>query len=230
MRSWAPMILTDGRDLKRLRYSTMPSVMIRSMHIIGLTGGIGTGKSTAARILMELGIQVIDADQLAREAVTEGSPILQRVIDHFGSEILDETGTLDRRYLGRKVFADPAERQWLEQQIHPYVQDQMTQWIHQISIGSADESVICLMIPLLFEAQMTDWATEIWVVKCSEQQQLQRLRQRDHLSNAEIKARIASQWPLSEKIQRADVVLDNSGSLEQLRKQIWQALSSEQSS
>ncbi len=202
--------------------------MIPTTRIIGLTGGIGTGKSTAARILMELGIQVIDADQLAREAVAEGSPILQRVIEHFGPEILNEAGGLDRRRLGHQVFSDPIERQWLEQQIHPYVQDQMTQRIRQITMASPGETAICVMIPLLFEAQMTEQVTEIWVVTCAEPQQIQRLRQRDQLTDTEIKDRINSQWPLSEKIQRADVVLDNSGSLEQLREQIRQVLRPEQ--
>lgn len=195
----------------------------RSTRIIGLTGGIGTGKSTAAQALAQLEIPVLDADRLAREAVAPGSAILHRVIDHFGTEILDDTGHLDRRQLGRRIFSDPVEKRWLEDQIHPDVRQRMIQWIPQAAQSSA---VICLMIPLLFEAQMTDLVTEIWVVTCSADQQLQRLHQRDGLTPTEIHSRIASQWPLSTKIPQADVVLDNSGSLESLQAQIQQALGS----
>lgn len=199
--------------------------MNSSQRIIGLTGGIGTGKSTVAQLLQGQGLPVIDADQLAREAIAPGSVLLQTIIQHFGPEILDNTGHLDRRRLGQKVFADPQERSWLEHLIHPYVRQQMVQQITQTHAGTAAQAQ-CLMIPLLFEANMTDLVTEIWVVRCSEEQQIQRLQQRDSLSEAEIRDRIASQWPLEEKIRRADVVLDNSGSLAILRDQVHQALGS----
>lgn len=193
--------------------------------IIGLTGGIGTGKSTVARSLEEQGLWITDADQLAREAIRPGSPLLQTVIDHFGAQILNQQGQLDRRSLGRLVFSNAEARRWLEQQIHPYVRDQMQRQIPQ---APQDGPPLCLVVPLLFEADMVDLVTEIWVVWCSEHQQIQRLLQRDQLSRAEIEARIASQLPLSEKIKRADVVLDNSGSLAQLQEQIRQALESDQ--
>ncbi len=188
--------------------------------IIGLTGGIATGKSTVAAILAEQGIPVSDADQLARQAVAPGSPILERIQAHFGSEILQPDGQLDRAELGRRIFHDPTERTWLESQIHPYVKDQHHAFLHH----HHDQALVCLMIPLLFEAHMTDWVTEIWVVSCPESLQIQRLQQRNGLPLSEIEARIRSQWPLSHKIERADVVIDNSGTLADLRTIVLQAL------
>jgi dephospho-CoA kinase len=191
-----------------------------SQRIIGLTGGIGTGKSTVAECLRELGIPVADADQLARAAVAPGSAILQQIRDRFGSEILDATGQLDRRRLGERVFANPADRLWLEAQIHPFVKDQLVaalqEWV--------DLPVVCLMIPLLFEAEMTNLVTEIWVVTCPPDLQEQRLQQRDLLTVQAIHQRMASQWPLQQKTERANVVIDNAGSLHQLRDQILAAL------
>lgn len=186
-----------------------------SRRIIGLTGGIATGKSTVASYLQELGIPVIDADHLARLAVVPGSPILTRIVDHFGSQILTETGELNRRELGKVVFASPTQKAWLEAQIHPYVREQLL-----VGLQSDPESVICLMIPLLFEAEMTDLVTEIWVVTCSPDLQKQRILNRDHLSLAEVDARLMSQWPMQAKCQYADVILDNSGSLADLNSQV----------
>lgn len=190
--------------------------------IIGLTGGIGTGKSTVARLLEQQGIPVADADQLARMALQPGSPIRERVLQRYGDRIQTPAGDLDRTRLGELIFTDPQERRWLEGQIHPFVQAQLRQFLQeQAEQGSA---TVCLMIPLLFEAGMENWVSEIWVVTCTPEQQRQRLLQRDPHLAGQMEARIASQWPLAEKIQRADVVLDNSGSLADLQRQVQQAL------
>ncbi|MGQ9837964.1 MAG: dephospho-CoA kinase [Cyanobacteriota bacterium] len=190
--------------------------------IIGLTGGIATGKSTVAQILEQHGIPVADADQLARHALMPGSPIRERVLQRYGASIQTQAGDLDRARLGQIVFADPGERLWLEGQIHPFVKTQLQHFLQeQTRKGSP---TVCLMIPLLFEVNMEDWVSEIWVVTCTPEQQRQRLQQRDPLTTDQIEARIASQWPLTEKVQRAHVVLDNSRSLSDLQRQVQQAL------
>ncbi len=209
------------------------------MRIIGLTGGIATGKSTVARILERQGIPVADADQIARQALALGSPIRERVLQRYGQAIQDPSGELDRRKLGRIVFADAAERAWLEAQIHPFVKARLREFLKSHGAAEARPSyqrsqghgppALCLMIPLLFEAGMENWASEIWVVICTPEQQRQRLALRDPLlTPAEIEARLSSQWPLAEKVRRADVVLDNSGSLADLEAQVHQALASQQ--
>jgi dephospho-CoA kinase len=184
--------------------------------IIGLTGGIATGKSTVASYLEELRIPVLDADYLARLAVLPESPTLKKIVGHFGSEILTETGELNRRELGKVVFASPSQKAWLEAQIHPYVREQLLLGLQSY----ADRSIVCLMIPLLFEARMTDLVTEIWVVTCPPDIQKQRILRRDHLSLTEVEDRLKSQWPLEAKCQQADVILDNSGSLADLKSQV----------
>jgi len=205
------------------------------MRIIGLTGGIATGKSTVARILERHGIPVADADQMARQALAVGSPIRERVLQRYGQAIQDPSGELDRRQLGRIVFADAAERAWLEAQIHPFVKTRLREFLEAHGASAPPEEgvsnpqkegppTVCLMIPLLFEAHMENWVSEIWVVTCTPEQQRQRLAQRDHLTATEIEARLASQWPLEEKARRAHVVLDNSGSLAELEAQVRQAL------
>ncbi|MCF2971148.1 dephospho-CoA kinase [Synechococcus sp. Nb3U1] len=190
------------------------------MRIIGLTGGMGTGKSTVAQILQQHGIPVADADQLARQALVPGSPVRARVLHRFGASIQTQEGELDRVRLGQIVFADPSERVWLEEQIHPFVKTEL----HHFLEAQQGSPTVCLMIPLLFEAGMEDWVSEIWVVTCTPEQQRQRLSHRDPLIVDQMEARIASQWPLTEKIQRAHVVLDNSGSLSDLQRQVQQAL------
>lgn len=188
--------------------------------IIGLTGGISTGKSTVSHYLATAyQLPVMDADIYAREAVQLGSPVLQAIIERYGSDILLPDDTLNRQQLGQIVFGNPDERRWLEQQIHPYVRKRFVEGIHEFP-----GQTIVLVVPLLFEAGMTDLVTEIWVVRCSEQQQLERLMQRDKLTLDQVQARINSQMPIEEKVARADVVLDNSSSLEGLLKQVNEAI------
>lgn len=184
--------------------------------LIGLTGGIGTGKSTVSHYLTNTyHLPILDADIYARDAVQLGSPILGKIAQHYGADILLPDGTLNRQKLGQIVFNHPDERRWLEVQIHPYVRDRFVLEINQLSQPTA-----VLVIPLLFEAQMTDLVTEIWVVYCSPQQQLARLMQRDRTTLSQAQARINSQIPLEEKAKRADVVLDNSSTLDVLLKQV----------
>lgn len=184
--------------------------------IIGLTGGIGTGKSTVSHYLdTAYHLPILDADIYAREAVQKSSPILSAIAQRYGSEILQPDSTLNRQKLGQIVFSNSDERRWLEQQIHPLVRDRLSEEINKLTQQTA-----VLVVPLLFEARMTDLVTEIWVVYCSKQQQLERLMQRDNLTLEQAQARINSQMPIEEKCDRADVVLDNSSTLSALIKQV----------
>lgn len=186
---------------------------------IGLTGGIGTGKSTVARYLAErYGLPILDADVYAREAVAVGSPILGAIAARYGPGAQLEDGSLDRRRIGEIVFHDPAERRWLEQQIHPYVR----QRFHQALETLPEDATVVLAIPLLFEAGLTGLVSEIWVVACPLADQVARLKARDRLSDSQIVARIASQMDLAQKVAQADVVLDNSQTLEALYAQVDQ--------
>lgn len=188
--------------------------------IIGLTGGIATGKTTVANYLANVyDLPILDADIYARDAVSIGSPILDAIAERYGQQILLADGSLNRSQLGEIIFSHPAERQWIDSIIHPYVRDRFLQ-----AIAESSASKIVLVIPLLFEAQMTDLVTEIWVVTCSESQQLQRLIARNQLTTEQAKARIKSQLSLAQKAASADFVLDNSRNLVALLKQVDNAI------
>lgn len=188
---------------------------------IGLTGGIGTGKTTVSNYLANTHkLPILDADIYAREAVEIGSPILNKIAQRYGGEILLPDSTLNRQKLGEIVFHDNEERIWLEQQIHPFVRQRFAEVMNQLP----SNSTVVLVIPLLFEAKLTNLVSEIWVIFADEQQQVERLMQRNNLTLEQAKARINSQMPLTEKCQKADIILDNSGSLESLYQQIDDAL------
>ncbi len=185
--------------------------------LIGLTGGIATGKTTVSNYLANTyNIPIFDADIYAREAVEPGSPILDRIVERYGKNILTSDGKLDRKQLGNIIFNQPNERHWLEQQIHPYVRDRFQKAINELPLNAT----AVLAIPLLFEAKITYLVTEIWVVFAEKKQQLDRLINRDGLTLEQAEARINSQMSLEEKCQMADVVLDNSSSLENLLQQV----------
>ncbi|MGF1986469.1 MAG: dephospho-CoA kinase [Nostoc sp. ZfuVER08] len=188
--------------------------------IIGLTGGIATGKTTVTNYLASTyNLPILDADIYAREAVSLGSPVLDAIAKRYGQEILLADGNLHRQKLGEIIFNREDERNWLESLIHPYVRDRFVEAIIQSS-----SEILVLVVPLLFEAGMTDLVTEIWVVHCSQEQQLQRLMQRNHLNQQQAQVRINSQLSLAEKVARANIVLDNSSSLEILLKQVDMAV------
>ncbi|PIG91880.1 dephospho-CoA kinase [Gloeocapsopsis sp. IPPAS B-1203] len=195
--------------------------MISQRRIIGLTGGIATGKSTVAHYLAtHHHLPIFDADVYARDAVETGSPVYQAIAQRYGADLFREDGTLNRKKLGEIIFNNVEERTWLEQQIHPYVRDRFVE-----AIQKPYPTIVCV-IPLLFEAGITNLVTEIWVVICSPQQQLARLMQRNQLTREQALARINSQMSLAEKASRADIVLDNSSTLEALLQQVDTALSS----
>ncbi|EGJ32029.1 MULTISPECIES: dephospho-CoA kinase [Moorena] len=205
--------------------------------IIGLTGGIATGKTTVSNYLADTyRLPILDADIYAREAVQPDSPILKQIYQRYGLQVQHSDSTLNRKRLGEIIFSNPTERQWLEQQIHPYVRDrfrsELDTFLDAIASGGNPQDraaslvapTVILVIPLLFEAKMTDLVTEIWVVSCSPEQQLRRIQKRDRISKEQAQARINSQLPLQQKIELADLVLDNSSTQEALIQQVSTAL------
>jgi dephospho-CoA kinase len=192
------------------------------LRIIGLTGGIATGKSTIAQHLVEMyQCPVFDADVYAREAVQPGSLILDRIRQRYGETLILPDGRLDRQSLGAIVFANPEERQWLEQQIHPEVRQRL---IEAISTQTDGKKPIILVIPLLFEAGMNDLVSEVWVVYCCTAQQIERLMQRDRLTREQAQIRIDAQMSIDAKCDLADRVLDNSSTPDIWMQQVESAL------
>jgi dephospho-CoA kinase len=190
-----------------------------SARIIGLTGGIGTGKTTVSDYLKKYHLPILDADIYARDAVAINSPILRDIFYHYGDKIKLSDGSLNRFALGEIIFNDHSEKLWLESQIHPYVRDRF-----KARLSELEDDTIVLSIPLLFEANLTHLVTEIWVVYCDRPRQITRLQQRNHLNRQQAESRIDSQLPLLSKVERADVVLDNNGDLETLYRQIDRAI------
>lgn len=187
-----------------------------SKRIIGITGGIGTGKTTVSNYLANTyNLPVLDADIYAREAVELDSPILDDIFKRYGNKIQLPDGSLDRKALGEIIFNNPDEKLWLEKKIHPIVRDRFLREMEQLK-----SDTIVLVIPLLFEAGMSDLVTEIWVVSSDRTEQIKRIQERDRLDRQQAEARINSQLPLSQKIAAADVVLDNSSSLDALLKKV----------
>ena len=198
------------------------------MKIVGLTGGIASGKSTVSRLLAADGARIIDADVLARQVVAPGQPAFQAVVDHFGSGILNGDGAIDRDRLAAEVFADPAQKAALERIIHPAVAKAMAARLAEIE-ATAPRSIVVLDVPLLFEAGMDAGLDLVVVVDAPEAVQLERLMKRSGLSRSEALARIGAQMPMAEKRRRADVVIDNGGSLASTRSQVealWHRLTS----
>ena len=182
---------------------------------IGLTGGIASGKSSVGKLLEARGWPVLDADQFARAVLESGTHSTQAVLRRYPS-IRREHDSIDRTALGQIVFADAAERQWLNELIHPQVRHNFERGLNE----HKSAQTVVLMIPLLYEAGLTDFCSEIWLVDCDEDQQLQRLMLRNALTREEAQARITAQWPLSQKRELADVLIDNRGTKQQLEEQL----------
>ena len=188
----------------------MERLVSQNIRVIGLTGGIATGKSFVARFFMDKGIPVIDADQLARDAVQPGTDALNRIADLFGAEGITADGTLDRKRLAALVFADPGKRRLLESIIHPEIRRLAEARIaHYAATGRRQ---IIYMAPLLIEAGVSGRVDEIWVVTVRPEIQLERLMGRDGIGREQAAQMIASQMPLAEKESFGRVVIDNSGS------------------
>ncbi|WP_109077839.1 dephospho-CoA kinase [Aggregatibacter kilianii] len=188
-------------------------------YVVGLTGGIGSGKSTVATLFAELGVPVIDADLVARQVVEKGSPLLAEIAAHFGAEILLADGTLNRAALREKVFADEAQKQWLNQLLHPAIRDEMLKQL------AAQRAPYCIfMVPLLIENHLTALCQRVLVVDVSEQTQLARAGRRDNNQLEQIKRIMQSQVSRAERLKHADDVINNDEdfalSLPQLKQKV----------
>ncbi len=183
--------------------------------VIGLTGGIASGKSTVGRMLEDLGAAVVDADQLAREVVEPGTPGLQEVVAAFGRDVLDGEGRLARGRLGERIFADPGERRRLERILHPRIAELARQ-----RLAAVRGRLAVYQAPLIFETGREGEFHGVLLVDCDPELQLARLRVRDRLEEADARARLAAQLPAAERRRRATWVVDNSGSLDDTRAQL----------
>lgn len=193
--------------------------------VLGITGGIATGKSTASSYFEKKGVPVVDADLGARVVVEAGSSGLDQLVQAFGIDILAEDGTLDRKKLGRMVFSDTQKRQELNQ----IVQKDIRKWIESTLADLKKKAypLIVLDIPLLFEEHYEDLCDIVLVIATTPEKQQIRLRERDGLTEVEARDRLAAQWPLSQKKKLADVVIENSSSLadfDAALEMLWQHL------
>lgn len=185
--------------------------------IIGLTGGIASGKSTVSKILKGAGACVIDADQIVHQLLARNQLVRKQVVDYFGPSIFSAAGGIDRTLLGEIIFADDDKRKQLEQIIHPLVIREMET---QLASHQEREKHIILDIPLLYETKLDYLVEQVWVVYVEPEVQLQRLLNRGQLSKAEAIKRIKTQLPLSEKKEMADLVIDNNGSRRELKAKV----------
>ncbi|CCO07284.1 dephospho-CoA kinase [Desulforamulus hydrothermalis] len=194
--------------------------------LIGLTGNIASGKSTVAKYLKELGAQVIDADQVARQVVLPHSPALKEIVNSFGPGILHEDGTLNRAKLASVIFQDAAAKEKLENILHPRIADAINRQISSFK-KSHPGGILVLEAPLLIEAGWHKSVDQVWLVTVDPQLQLQRLILRDKLTPEQARQRMASQMPQEEKKKFAHVIINNAGSPSDLQRQvqaIWHSL------
>ncbi len=185
------------------------------MFRIGLTGGVASGKSTVAEIFAELGAAIVDTDAVAREVVAPGAPGLESVTAAFGAEVLLASGELDRRALRNIVFSDPQRRKLLESILHPLIRTRTLELIDCV-----EAPYVIVVVPLLLETGFAELVERILVVDCPEAQQRERLRRRDNVSEDEARAMLAAQTGRQERLARADDVIDNSGDIESVRRQV----------
>ncbi|HAL08534.1 MAG TPA: dephospho-CoA kinase [Staphylococcus sp.] len=184
--------------------------------VIGLTGGIATGKSNASNILKEHGFYIVDADIASRKAVEKNSKGLKQVQEVFGDQAIID-GEMNRQYVGSVVFKDESMRLKLNNIIHPIVREIMDA---EKKLGLEKGKNVIMDIPLLFENKLQDTVDETWLVYTTEETQISRLKQRNQLSDDEATSRIQSQMPIEEKKQLADEIIDNNGTLEELAQNI----------
>ncbi|ASK19096.1 MULTISPECIES: dephospho-CoA kinase [unclassified Halomonas] len=187
--------------------------------IIGLTGGIGSGKSTVARAFEELGIGWVDADDVAREVVAVGEPALAAIAEHFGSDVLNLDGTLNRSALRSIIFEDPAQRQWLESVTHPRIRERLLLHLDRLQ---AQSPYVLLVSPLLFESGQDKLVNRTLVIDVPESLQLARTLARDGVSESQVRAILAAQLPREERLAKGNDVIDNSGDHANMTRQVIQ--------
>jgi dephospho-CoA kinase len=188
------------------------------MSVYGLTGGIGVGKSTVAGIFQEAGIPVVFADEVGRQVASKGSDGLAEIVKSFGSEVLDETGELDRRKLGAVVFNDPEKRRHLEGILHPRVRDRSRELFRNLE--QAGNQLVIYESALLYETQRHTEMSGVILITAGEEQRIERVRSRDGSGEDEVRKRIRAQMDEEEKLGLANHIVDNSGDLEALRSKV----------
>jgi dephospho-CoA kinase len=187
------------------------------MFIVGLTGGIGSGKSAASDYLQQQNITIVDADLISRQVVEPNSPTLTKIAAYFGNDILLADGTLDRAKTRKKIFNNPDNKQWLENLLHPLIRQEILQQLNR-----STSSYTVLVSPLLFEAEQDKLCDRILVIDCPEQLQIDRASSRDNNDPTQVQRIIASQIPRQQRLDRADDIIENTGTLNQLHHQLEQ--------
>jgi len=182
---------------------------------VGLTGGIASGKTTVANLFAALGVHIVDTDLLAREVVAPGSPLLPKIAEHFGEQVLQKDGSLDRARLRERVFADPAERLWLESVTHPAIRE-----LTDSRCESATSAYVIVAIPLLVETRGAKRFDRVLVVDCEPELQLARLQARDGMTRAQAERMLAAQVTREQRLEVADDVIRNDGEIAGLRDQV----------
>ncbi|HNN65136.1 MAG TPA: dephospho-CoA kinase [Pseudomonadales bacterium] len=185
------------------------------MFVIGLTGGIGSGKSAVSDRFAQHGITIVDADVASRVVVEPGRPALTRIAEHFGAELITSSGTLDRALLRSKVFSSEQERKWLEALLHPLIAEEI-----QSGLANSRSPYTVLVSPLLLETTQHSYVDRILVVDVPVELQLHRTMARDNNSESQVRAIIAAQMARDTRRSRADDLISNDGSLEQLQQQV----------
>lgn len=185
--------------------------------IIGITGGIASGKSTVTNFLRQKGFEVVDADALVHQLQKPGGRLYQILVEHFGEKVLLEDGKLNRSLLASLIFSNSEEREWSKETQGKIIREELGSLRDKLA---KTEEVFFMDIPLLFEQDYASWFDETWLVYVRRDTQLDRLMNRDQLSKESAETRLASQWPLEEKKKFATYILDNNGSREQLLSQV----------
>ncbi len=193
----------------------MPLTGHNKRFAVGLTGGAGSGKTTVSNLFRDLGVDIVDADEISRELVSRGSPLLSQILDHFGQEVTDVTGGLDRRALRVRIFRDAGAKSWLESLLHPAIREEIQR---HIETGSAPYVIV--VVPLLVESGAYEFVNRMLIVDAPEDAQVARLRRRDDISLELAKQMLAAQASRRQRLDRADDVIDNNMSLSNLAARV----------
>jgi len=188
-----------------------------SRFIVGLTGGIGSGKTTVANLFAALGVVLVDADIVARQVVEPGQPALAAIVSQFGPELLQPDGQLQRALLRQRIFSDPQAKRWLDQLLHPLIRQQMLQQLHQ-----ASSPYVLLVAPLLIENGLTSLVDQLLVVDVTPATQLHRTAHRDKVSEQQVTAIMASQCSRTTRLELADQIINNDGEVATLPEKVAQ--------